>query len=346
MFDSTTVAIDQAKRVFQVAVMDEHGVIRAERRVSRERLPSVVGQWPGATVALEACGGAHHWGRVFQAAGHPVRLLPAHAVAAYATPGRKDDRRDAAAIAEAASRPQVRAIRVKTEAQQDVQSQQRMLGLLTRQRTQTINTVRGLLAEYGIVLPKGASAFQRRYAELADTPAWQALSADLRAQFNALCAHVRDLDARIAAAQARLREAVAADAEARRLTSVPGVGPTIAAATRAAIGDGGQFQTGRGFAAWLGLTPRLHASGTQRRLGRITRRGNAELRTLFVNGAQALLKSIQRKGAGPTDRLRQWAARLVRRKSWTQAVVAVANKLARIVWAVLTSARPYAAAGA
>ncbi len=346
MSEYTTVAIDQAKRVFQVAVMDSNGVIQAEERVGRKRLASVVEQWPGATVALEACGGAHHWGRVFQAAGHPVRLLPAHAVAAYTTPGRKDDRRDAAAIAEAANRPQVRAIPVKTQAQQDVQSQQRMLSILTRQRTQTINAVRGLLAEYGIVLPQGASAFQRRYAELAETPAWQALSAELRAQFDAMYAHVRDLDARIAAAKKRLRAAVAADADARRLTGIPGVGPTIAAATRAAIGDGGQFQTGRGFAAWLGLTPRLHASGTQRRLGRITRRGNRELRTLFVNGAQALLKAVHDNGAGASDRLRQWAARLIRRKTWTQAVVAVANKLARIVWAVLTSGRAYAAAGA
>lgn len=340
MSQDMTVAIDLAKTTFQLLAVDSDGTIHAERRVNRKNLEAVVAQWPRALVAMEAGPGAHHWARRFQAAGHPVRLLAAQAVRAYATPGRKNDRRDAIAIAEAASRRHLRDIQVKTQAQQEAQSQERLLRAYQKQRTQSINALRSLLQEFGFVFPRKPGPFKRHYRALADNPAWLALHDDTRARFDRFFAHILHLDDEIKDVKRALEKAARTDDEARRLTTIPGVGPTISVSIRAAVGDGRQFANARRFAAWLGLTPALHASGARTHLGRITRRGNPELRALLVNGAQSLLQAVQRDGAG-ADRLRQWAERLLQRKPWTVVVTAVANKLARIIWRVLTFGEAY-----
>jgi len=344
MHEDKLIGIDQAKRVFQIAVMDSAGEVVFERRLTRGQLVEQVTAWPGATVGLETCGGAHAWARRFLAAGHRVRLLPAQAVKAYATPGRKTDRLDARAIAEAASRPQVRAVPVKSLAQQDAQSVQRCAELLTRQQTQTMNAIRGLLGEYGIVLPKGAARFQARFQELTASEAWRALAPQVQEALSTLFDEVVERAARIEATKAPLQRLAKTDPGARRLRTIPGVGPMTAAGTRAAIGEGTQFDSGRQFACWLGLTPSLYASGERIYLGRITRSGNAALRSLYVLGAQAMLQALrkrQKAGKPPRDRLEAWVQALLARKHWNEAVVALANKLARIAWAVLVSGERY-----
>lgn len=349
MHEDKIVGVDLAKNTFQVAVMTRDGEIVANHRVRRDAVFKTVTAWSGATVGLEACNGAQYWARQFQEAGHAVRLMPAEAVKAYATPGRKSDKADAAAIAEAASRPQVRSVPVKSVSQQAVQSVQRSVGVLTRQRTQLINTVRAHLLEFGITLPKGAPAFRKRFPELYTSEAWLALPTPLRETLIQLFGQVQALDEQIKEVQAPLREMARRDEASRRLQTIPGIGPRLATATRAAIGEGRQFACGRSFADWLGLAPGLYASGETVRLGPITRRGNGPLRALFVLGAQSLLKAEAKqkaKGRPPRDRLAQWIRRKLASKPWNAAATAVANKLARIVWAVLVKGGGYEPRGA
>lgn len=333
------IGIDLAKNVFQLAFTDAAGRVLAERRVRRAGLEAAVAACPGACIGLEACGGAHHWARRLQAAGHPVRLMAPARIKAYRGPGHKDDRRDARAIAEAASRPHVPGLRIKTPAEQDAQSRQRLHRLRVRQYVARINTLRGLLMEYGIVLPKGHKGLAR-YEALPETAAWQAIAPELRAEFDRLYAEIGAAAAAIAAGKARLVAAAADHPEVKRLQTIPGVGPMIAASTVALIGDGRSYPNGRAFASSLGLTPRLDATGERVRLGRISLMGDGQLRALYTNGAQALMKRA-REGARPDDGLLQWARRLLQRLPWNMAVVALANKLARIAWAVLTSGQPY-----
>jgi transposase len=335
----TVIGIDLAKNVFQLAFVDAAGEVVAERRVRRAGLEVAVAACPGAVVAMEACGGAHHWARTFQAAGHPVRLMAPKRVKAYQDPGRKDDRRDARAIAEAASRPHVPGLRIKSTDEQDAQSRQRIHRQRVRMRTTKINVLRGLLMEYGIALPQGDAGL-KRYAELAGTPAWEAISADMRAEFDGLYAEIERDGQAIAESKARLVRAAQDDGRVQRLRTIPGIGPMIAAATVGAIGDGSDYADGRKFATSLGLTPRLNSSGERVRLGRISLIGDGQLRALYVNGAQALL--MQAKRDRPTaDALILWARRLLKRKRWNEVVVALANKLARVAWAVLRSGDTY-----
>jgi transposase len=335
----TVIGVDLAKNVFQLAFADADGQVVAERRVRRAGLEAAVAACPHAAVAMEACGGAHHWARTFVAAGHPVRVMSPKRVKAYQDPGRKDDRRDARAIAEAASRPHVPGLRIKSTDEQDAQSRQRIHRQRVRMRTTKINVLRGLLMEYGIALPQGEAGL-KRYAELAGTPAWEAISADMRAEFDALYAEIGRDAAAIAESKARLVQAAQDDGRVQRLRTIPGIGPMIAAATVGAIGDGSDYADGRKFATSLGLTPRLNSSGERVRLGRISLIGDGQLRALYVNGAQALLMQAKR-GRPTADGLILWARRLLKRKRWNTVVVALANKLARIAWAVLRSGDTY-----
>lgn len=335
----TLIGIDLAKNVFQLAFVDAGGRVVAERRVRRAGLEATVAACPNAVIGMEACGGAHHWARTFAAAGHPIRLMAPNRVKAYQDPGRKDDRRDARAIAEAASRPHVPGLRIKATGEQDAQSRQRIHRKRVQHRTGKINLLRGLLMEYGIALPQGETGL-KRYAELTGTPAWQAISAGMRAEFDELYAEIgRDTET-IATSKARLVQAAQDDTRVQRLRTIPGVGPMIAAATVGAIGDGADYADGRKFATSLGLTPRLNSSGERVRLGRISLIGDGQLRALYVNGAQALL--MQAKRDRPTaDGLILWARRLLTRKRWNEVVIALANKLARVAWAVLRSGQVY-----
>jgi transposase len=340
MNDSTIIGIDLSKRFMQLCVVDEAGTVLEECRVPRDRLLEAVGRHPGAAVAMEACGGAHHWGRSLAPLGHEVRLIAAHVAKAYRDPGCKDDRRDARAIAEAGGRRHVRAIPVKDAQTQAVQSLERIEALYARQRTQLGNTLRGLLAEFGIVLPKGPGHLARRLPELMASPAWAAVPPVLHDSLAELFDQFVATGARLAEARRRLVRAAARDPRAHLLTSVPGIGPLVAAGFVAAVGDARRFASGRNLAAWLGLTPRLYQSGDTRLLLGITKRGNERLRSLLVVGAQSMLRRYA-EGRYPGDPLAEWARALLKRKPRNVAAVALANKLARIAWRVAVSGQPY-----
>lgn len=340
MTESKIVAFDMAKRIVQACVIDGAGAVIEENRMGPERALAFAARHAGATVALEACGGAHHWGRALERQGHRVLLLPPRWVKSYGDPACKDDRRDARAIAEAASRPYLRPVPVKSEAQQALQSLDRVAALLARQRTQTVNALHGHLAEFGIMLPKGPHLLKRRFPELEAAPRWQELPEELRQAAGELFALFLTLEERLASLKARLAKTAKQSKLGRLLLEVPGIGPVTAVCLEAAVGDDpGRFASGRQFAAWIGLTPRLSASGERKQLSRITKRGSSRLRSLLVVCAQAMLR--QYRYGRHDDPLACWARRLLARKRWNVAVVALANKLARIAWKVMTSQTPY-----
>ena len=340
MNDSTIVGIDLSKRFMQICVLDESGTVVKEARVSRDRLVAAVACHPDAVVAMEACGGAHHWGRTVEGLGHEVRLIAPYLAKAYRDPACKDDRRDARAIAEAGSRRHLRAIPVKDAETQALQSLERIEALYARQQTQLGNTLRGLLAEFGIVLPRGPGQLKRRFPELMASPRWAELPVALHPALADLFAQFVTVGEKLAEAKSRLVAAAERDPRARLLRSVPGIGPLGAAGFLAAVGDAARFANGRDLAAWLGLTPRLYQSGDTRLLLGISKRGNKRLRSLLVIGAQSMLRRYD-EGRYPGDPLAEWARDLLKRKHRNIAAVALANKLARIAWRVAVSAEPY-----
>ena len=342
MTESKIVAFDLAKRIVQACVIDGTGAVIAEERMGPERVLSFTARHPHATVALEACGGAHHWGRALERQGHRVLLLPPQRVKSYGDPACKDDRRDARAIAEAASRSYLRPVPVKSEEQQALQSLDRVAALLARQRTQTVNALHGHLSEFGITLPKGPHLLKRRFTELEASPRWRELPEELGAAMGELFAAFLALEDRLSAIKARLARSAKQSKLGHLLLEIPGIGPMTAVSLEAAIGDDpGRFSSGRQFAAWLGLTPRVSASGERRQLARITKRGSARLRSLLVVCAQAMLRQYRQGRHG--DPLACWARHLLARKRWNVAVVALANKLVRIVWKVASSGAAYQA---
>jgi transposase len=340
MNESTIIGIDLSKRFMQVCVVDENGTMIEEARVARDRLVEMVARHPGAVVAMEACGGAHHWGRSFEGHGHEVRLIAPYVAKAYRDPACKDDRRDARAITEAGGRRHVRPIPVKDAETQALQSLERIEALYARQHTQLGNALRGLLAEFGIVLPRGPGHLKRRFPELMASPRWAAVPAALHEALSSLFEQFVATGEKLVQAKKRLTGAAVRDPRARLLTSVPGIGPLTMAGFMAAVGDPARFSSGRHLAAWLGLTPRLYQSGDTRLLLGISKRGNERLRSLFVIGAQSMLRRYG-EGRYRGDPLAEWARALLKRKPRNVAAVALANKLARIAWRVAVNGQPY-----
>jgi transposase len=328
-------AIDLGKQSFHVHGINADGVVHS-RKVSRARLVEVVKELAPATVAMEACASAHHWGRRLMAEGRQIRLINPRFVKPFVR-GSKNDAVDAEAIFDAASRPGMRFVPVKTTDQQDLQSLHRVRERLVVQRTSLINHARGLMAEYGIVLPQGAWRFAARAqaaideAELSELG--RTLFEELLDQFDEVSRRVDNLDARIARI-CRERE------DCRRLAALPGVGPVIATALVASVSDGHQFRSGRELAAWIGLVPRQYTTGGKPRLGGIGRRANHYLRRQMIHGARAVLSRL----AGRTDRRSVWLKALIERRGFNRALVALANKTARIAWALLTRKECYAVA--
>ena len=322
----TTVGIDLAKNVFSIHAVDESGAVIFRKTVTRSRLLSVVGQWPACLIGMEACSGAHEWARRFQVMGHAVRIVAPRFVTPYRRSG-KNDGNDAEAICEAIQRPSMRFVPVKSVEQQAVLTLHRVRQGFIEERTALINRTRGLLAEFGIVLPnraievrRGAAACAERLPELA------------RRAVSDLIAHLLVLEERICSYDRELESLARANEAATRLMSIPGVGPVTALAAVATVGHAHEFANGRQFAAWLGLVPRQWSTGGRARLGRITKRGDAYLRTLLVMGARAALQMAARRH----DKLSRWAMALKERCGYHKAVVALAAKNARIVWALLT----------
>jgi transposase len=325
-----TVGIDTAKSVLAVHGVDEAGRVQLRQpRVARGKLGAMIAALPPCTIGIEACTGAHYWARQFQAYGHTVKLMAPKLVAPYRMSGKrgKNDAADAAAICEAVGRAQMRFVPVKTEEQQSRLMVHRARQGYVTARTATINRIRGLLAEFGVVLPLKAEVVRREAAaKLEDLPGYANLViGDLLSEVHHLDERIKQYDAHI---HGMARECTAA----QRLMQLMGIGEVTATAIVAMVGNAAEFDSGRQFAAWLGLVPGQYSSGGKARLGRITKAGDAYLRGLLVIGARAVLNAAAHK----TDSLSRWAVGLAARRGYWKAVVAIAAKNARMAWAVLT----------
>ena len=330
------IGIDLAKNSFQLHGMEADGSVAFRRKLGRAKLLDFVAAQPRCVVAMEACGGAHHWGREIGALGHEVRLMPPFYVKPYVK-RQKNDATDAAAICEAASRPTMRFVAVKTREQQARMMLFRTRDLLVRQRTQTINALRGHLAEFGIVAPKGRVHVGRLAEALADPAA--ELPAAVRELGGLLLGRIAGLDEQIAGLEKEVRTEALRDEDAVRLMSVPGIGPVCALAIQAFAPPLEGFERGRDFAAWLGLVPRQHSTGGKPRLGRISKMGQRDLRRLLVVGAMSVIQNAARRGKIDDP----WLAGMLARKPRKLVAVALANRMARIVWALMTKQESYRA---
>jgi len=287
-------------------------------------------------MAMEACGSAHHWARLLHTFGHEVRLIAPQFVKPYVK-SNKNDAADAEAICEAAQRPGMRFVAVKTVEQQDIQAIHRMRSLAVQQRTAQINQIRGLLLEYGIEVAQGRAAIQRRLPEILED-ADNGLSERFRAELHELAEELRHLNERVAHYDEQIEQIAQGDAQARALMTIPGVAAKGATALLAAVGEEPRlWKNGRGLAAWLGLVPRQHSTGGRDRLLGISKRGDVYLRNLLIHGARAVLRCAERK----EDRTSRWVTALKERRHTNIAVVAMANKIARIAYAVMTTGKPY-----
>jgi len=286
-------------------------------------------------VGMEACGGAHHWGREIGKLGHPVRLMSAQFVKPYVK-SNKSDANDAEAICEAVSRPGMRFVELKTVRQQELQGLHRVRSGLVAQRTGLANRIRGLLTEFGVVMPRQLAQVRRALPWILEDGE-NGLSGALRGLLEGLRADLERLDERIAELDRLIRQAVREDPACERLAQIEGIGPLTASALVAAVGTGAAFTNGRGMAAFLGLVPRQHGSGGKAGLGAISKRGDAYLRTLLIHGA----RSVLRYAASKTDRRSRWLQSLMARRNKNIAAVALANKNARIAWALLARGQSY-----
>lgn len=333
----TRVGLDLAKTSIAI-----HAVDRDERKLfSGTRSREQVLRWfdenvpKGGMVGMEACGGAHDWARRLGALGYVVRLMAPQHVKPYVK-GQKNDANDAAAICEAVSRPTMRFVPVKTVEQQDVQALHRVRTLVQKARTAKGNEIRGLLAEYGVTVPKGAASLRKALPRIQEDPD-NGLSAPFRALLTGLYEDLTALDDRLDCLDAQVKAHVRGHADAKRLITLPGIGVISASAFVASVGDGRAFRNGRHLAAYLGLTPRQNSTGGKTRLYGIHKGGDSYLRKLLVDGARAVLRVAK----GKTDAHSRWLTAISERRHKNVATVAQANKTARIVWAVLTRGEVY-----
>lgn len=334
---STTIAVDLAKNVFQVAVSCHPGKVAETHRLTRGELVRFFAERQPAVVLLEACGTAHFWARQLEPLGHRVLLLPPSHVRRYVTRN-KTDQADAKALLEAHRNEEIRPVPVKSVAQQTLAALHRLRSAWMADRTARINLVRGVLRELGHPIPVGARHVVPQAWALLES-ADSEMSDPLRLALTEACLEIRDLETRLQAIEKQLEALAKQTPVVERLRSIPGVGLLTATALVAFVGEVGRFTTCRHFASYLGLTPRERSSGQTRRLGRISKRGDAYLRTLLIHGARAVLWAAKRR-QNP-DRLRAWALDIERLRGHNKAAVALANKMARIVWAVWSNDTVY-----
>lgn len=335
MGEVSTIGLDIAKSVFQVHGVDVAGAVVVRKRVNRARVLEYFGELSPCLVGIEACPSAHHWDRELQALGHTVRLIPPTYVKAYLKRS-KNDANDAAAICEAVTRPSMRFVPIKTIEQQTALMLHRTRQLLVRQRTMLSNALRGHLAELGIVSAKGRNGTAELLSIVADgadgrvSPAVRGILDVLARQYDVIGTEIVSIDKSIVA----LHRACEAS---RRLAEIPGIGPIGATALVAEIGDWKTFSSGRSLAAWIGLVPKQHSTGGKDRLGSITKQGNRYLRWLLVVGAMAVIRYARKHG---TQR-RPWLGRIMERRPTKVAAVALANKIARMAWAIMIRGERY-----
>jgi transposase len=336
----TTVGIDLAKNVFSVHGVGREGKVLLRRSVGRADLLPMFAQMSPCLIGLEACSGAHHFARQLRKLGHDARIMASRFVAPYRKSG-KNDGNDAEAICEAVGRPNMRFVAVKSVEQQAVLVLHRVRKEVSDQRTALINQLRGMLCEFGVVLPCGRYSFRHKLpAVLEDTG--NGIPHLARRLFREVNERIGALDAQILAYDREI-EALARHSEAaRRLMDMPGVGPVTATAIVASVADMKVFKSGREFAAWLGLVPRQYSTGGKVRLGRITKQGDVYLRTLLIHGTRAVLAALGTKD----DRLSKWIRSLIERRGYRKAAVALAAKHARMIWAMLAKGEPYRRASA
>ncbi|MNZ79408.1 Transposase IS116/IS110/IS902 family protein [compost metagenome] len=330
------VGIDLAKQVFQAHGVDSHEQVVCRKQLKRSQMLDFFRQLEPCLVAMEACGSSHHWARELRAQGHEVRLIAPQFVKPYVKSG-KNDANDAEAICEAASRPNMRYVEVKSAEQQANQALHRIRSRLIRARTALVNEIRGLLGEFGLIETRHGVAATRRLTQTALEDAKNGLPGRMRELLSELHDELVEHDSRLDRLDRMIQHQVREDERVERLMQVEGIGPITATAIVSAVGDARQFSSARQFAAWLGLVPRQHSSGGKARLGSISKRGDTYLRTLLIHGARAVLKHCLDK----MDRRSEWLQRLLCRRNKNVATVALANKNARIVWAILSRGEAY-----
>ncbi len=336
-----TVAVDLAKSVFQLVVAEESGRITERKRLTRSQFLRFWQERAPCRVLMEACGSAHYWGRSLVARGFEVVLLPAHSVTPYVQRG-KTDERDAEGLLEAVKSPRVHPVSLKSRDQQMILSLHRVREQWKNTRTMRINGMRGLLREFGITCTTGAERFLRALPFLLQEQQDE-LPPRVRSLLWQMHQEVRDLEARIESVEKELKAIAQENDTLTALLEIPGIGLLTATALYASVGNIHLFQSGRHLASWLGITPREHSTGSRRRLGRISKQGDAYLRTLLIHGARSLLcVALARRNQGnPLTALQQWAVARTQQAHLNKAAVAVANKLARICWAIWKHERSF-----
>ncbi len=334
MDEVSTIGLDIAKSVFQVHGVDGTGAVVMRKRIGRSKVLQFFGDLSPCLVGLEACPSAHYWGRALQALGHTVKLMPPNYVKAYLKRS-KNDANDAAAICEAVTRPSMRFVPIKSEQQQSGLMLHRTRQLLVRQRTMLSNAIRGHMAELGIISAKGRNGTAELLQIIGDVaddriPPVARFCLDLLArQYLSLSAEVSSIDKRIHAWHRACEQS-------RRLEEIPGIGPIVATALIAEVGDWRAFRSGRNLAAWIGLVPKQHSTGGKERLGSITKQGNRYLRWLLVAGAMAVIRYARQHGTK-----RAWLTRIMDRRPAKVAAGALANKIARMAWAIMVRGERY-----
>lgn len=329
------VGIDIAKQVFQVHGVDESEQVVVRKRLTRKQMLKYFAQLEPTLIGMEACGGSHYWARELTKLGHTVKLIPPQYVKPYVQTN-KNDQNDAEGICEALSRPQMRFVPIKEVEQQEIQSLHRIRERVVKSRTALVNEIRGLLGEYGIVLGVGVSTVRQGVPRIVED-AENELGVRMRGLLRGLYEELLEVEGRLKELDTQVKAHAQSDAGARSIQAVEGIGVVSASAVVSSVGDARQFKSGREFAAWLGIVPSQHSTGGKARLGGISKRGDSRLRTLLIHGARAVVKASTNK----SDRRSEWIKSLVRRRNKNIAAVAVANKNARIIWAMLTRGEGY-----
>jgi transposase len=335
MNEITILGIDLAKNTFQLIGVDKYHKVVMKRRCQRDKLVEIVANLPRCTILMESCGTSNYWGRRFQEMGHTPKLISPQHVTPYVA-NHKNDYKDTEAIIEVGTRPRTKFVQIKTLEQQDIQSIHRVRERLVSHRICLSNQIRGLLLEYGIVIPKGFSSLKRKMVELLSersdlvSEGRQEVLADVYEEFKQLSARIDKYDKKI--------EAISNQQESYKLLkTIPGIGPIIATALYASMGNGSQFKNGREMAAQIGLVPKQHSSGDRQVLLGITKKGNRDLKQLLIHGARAVVAKSGKK----EDKRSNWVNKLAAKKHFNVVATALANRTARMAWAVLQSSKPY-----
>jgi transposase len=334
----TTIGIDLSKNVFQIHGVDHRGKTALKKQLKREQMLPYFAKFPSCLIGIEACGSAHYWARKLTALGHTVKLIAPQFVKPYVKTN-KNDAADAEAICEAVSRPNMRFVPIKNGEQQAILAQHRARQGFVKARTAQANQIRGLLAEYGIVIPKGIGHIGKRLPEILEDGENE-LPGIFRQLIDRLGSNLKELDRQVKELEVQIQTWHRNSVDSKKLAQIPGIGPISASALVASIGDAKNFKDGRQLAAWLGLVPRQHSTGGKPTLLGISKRGDCYLRTLLIHGARSVVRVVEQQA----NHANQWLAGLMRRRNKNVAAVALANKNARIIWALLTQNREYSAA--